>query len=703
MTELFIELRTEEIPARFQKQGAVDFLNLITSALKAEGITATSQTFCVSPCHLAIQLLGLPQRCEDRIEERRGPRIDAPETAIQGFLTSVRLTREQCESRKTPKGTFLFAHLNVPGKSVTDILPALIERALFHIPWPNSMRWGASNKSWIRPIRSGICLFGGQPVSFTITLGEEDKAPQLRFGDTTVGHRFLSPQPFVVNGFDDFKEKLEQAFVKVDHVQRQQCILEQARHLAHEKGLRLVEDLDLLEEVTGLVEWPVALMGRINSAFMALPSAVLMTVMRVHQRYFSLQDQNGHLAPWFIVISNMVTRDKGAQIILGNERVLNARLADAQFFYDLDVQTPLTHMAENLARITFHADLGTMAEKKERLIELAGHLAKHLHTDEMHARQAAALLKADLVSKMVEEFPELQGVMGQAYAHAQGYQAEVATAIAEHYLPKFVSDPCPGTLLGQICALADRIDTLVGFFALNIRPTGSKDPFALRRATLGLIRILEDRHDLVLKDLFTFAYGLYRPIFARHQNVKNVEGVVQALEDFLLDRLKVLWREQGLRHDIIAASFASGLSTPIRLLKKRAEALQHFFSRPDQAGDNLLKAYRRACHIVQIEENKERRLYTGSPDQTLFQQEAERLLFQAFENSHQGLNHALATHDFEAAMNILAALRPVIDRYFNEVMVNSPDAHIRENRLQTLSLLRTTLKQVADFSQIMEA
>jgi glycyl-tRNA synthetase beta chain len=703
MTELFIELRTEEIPARFQTRGAEDFIRLLTEAFKAEGITHGPVEFCVSPRHLAVAFSEMSQQREDRIEERRGPRADAPAAAIEGFLSSAQLTLEQCEQRQTPKGVFLFAHIKIPGAPIAKLLPAIIEKAILSIPWPTSMRWGWGSKSWIRPIRSGVCLLGGKTVPFTMSFGEHEQAPVVTFGNTTVGHRFLGPSPFSVNSYKDFKEKLERSCVIVDQRKRQEVISKQAHKLVASRGLTLVEDQDLLDEVTGLVEWPVALMGEINPIFMSLPPQVLMTSMRVHQRYFSLQDQQGQLAPYFITISNMQTNDKGKQVIIGNERVLNARLSDAKFFYDQDVKVPLLQMAEGLSRLTFHAELGTMAEKTSRLQALAGCLAQALGVDEVKAKQAASLLKADLLSKMVGEFPELQGIMGAAYARAQGYEAEVADAIAQHYSPKQAQDNCPPSLLGQVCALADRIDTLVGFFAIGIRPTGSKDPFALRRAALGLIRLLESQHALALKEAFAFAYIQYEPIFKRlNKQALELGELLQALEEFVLDRLKVSWREQALRHDVIAATFAEGIRTPLYILKKRAQALQKFLERSDQAGDDLLKAYRRASNIVHIEEAKDQQSYEGAPEPNLLQEEAEKALVQAFMRDTPALNRALAAQDFEQVMNILAALRPVIDTYFNDVIVNSPDAVLRFNRLKTLSLIRTTLQQVADFSQIVE-
>ena len=631
--------------------------------------------------------------------------IDAPAAAIEGFLKSVGCAWEHCEQRETSKGTFLFAVTRIPGGPTIAMLPNIVRQALYTMAWPQSMRWGHTHKGWIRPLRSGICQFDSQTVPFSVNFGADDHQNQavINFGDMTVGHRFLHPKPLTVQGFADYQQKLLTAHVQIDHDERRLSIQQQIQDLAAAHNLTIVDDPALLDEVTGLVEWPVALLGRIDPQFMDLPPAVLQTSMRVHQRYFAVNDDQGRMAPYFIVISNMTTSDQGQQIIIGNERVLRARLSDAQFFYQNDLKVPLVTMAAALNKITFHRSLGTMADKTQRLQALTGYLAQMLTTiDGEQAPIAALLLKADLTSQMVGEFPELQGIMGQAYAHAQGLSSSVAQAIAEHYQPKFAQDSCPTSSLGLACALADRIDTLTGFFGINIKPTGSKDPFALRRAALGLIRLVENDYNIILRDVFDKAYDLYQPWFQACAETVNRHEFLNALEIFFLERIKILWRDHGLDHDIITAVCIQGLSVPMHRMKKKAIALQHFLqpSHENSAGHNLLQAYRRAANILRLEQDKDGCHYNQEPDRTMAHEPAEQALLSMFDNSYGSLHQALEHDDFTTVMTILAAYRPVIDRYFTDIIVNSPDINLRRNRLQTLSHFTAMLHNVADFSQI---
>ena len=702
MSELFIELYTEEMPARYQQRGAQDFMCLLQEGLKAEGIPSDEGQYYVSPRHIAVIFNDVPLHRANRTEERKGPRIDAPQAAVDGFLKSTGCTLAHCEQRETPKGTFLFAVNTVPGAPLTELLPSIVTKAIHTLSWPQSMRWGHSSKSWIRPLRSGICQLDGQTMAFTVALSNTHRDAVISFADTTIGHRFLHQGQITVKGFADYKQKMIDAHVMIDHVERQKTTKQQIHNLAHAHNLTVVDDPDLFNEVTGLVEWPIALPGRIDPQFMNLPPEVLQTSMRVHQRYFSLNNAQGNMAPYFIVVSNMVTTDHGQQIIIGNERVLRARLSDAQFFYNVDVKTPLLQMAEGLHKITFHAQLGTMADKIQRLQQLARHLAPPFAVDETQAVTAASLLKADLLSKMVGEFPELQGLMGQAYAKAQGLPDAVATAIAEHYLPKSSQDQCPLTSLGQLCAVADRIDTLTGFFSINIKPTGSKDPFALRRAALGLIRLLQDQHNIQLTNSFAVAYDLYQPILAPSTQVLDRTTFLQTVEEFIIERIKVLWKDQGIQHDVISAVLTQGLNIPLYLIKKRAMALQEFLNRDDATGHNLLQAYRRAANILTIEQDKDSCLYDSDPDPLLAIEPAEQNLLCLFNDSQADFDQALQRDDFTNLMDILATFRSVIDDYFQDIIVNSPDPVLRRNRLQTLSKFVTLLHYVADFSKIQD-
>lgn len=682
MAELLLELFSEEIPARMQAQAAEDLRRLFIERLKAAGLSIEQAEAFATPRRLALVVDGLPVAQPDVREERKGPRADAPAQAIEGFLRSTGLTRDQLEERQTDKGAVLFAVIERKGRAVAEVIAEIVPEIVRSFPWPKSQRWGAGSLRWVRPLKSILCLFDGKVVPFAVD--------GIASTDTTRGHRFLAPQPFAVTGFADYRAKLRDARVILDAAERREMIAADAARLAAEAGLELIEDKGLLAEVAGLVEWPVALIGAFDPAFLEVPAEVLTATMRANQKYFSLRDAaTGKLAPRFIVIANMETADKGAQIVAGNERVLRARLSDAKFFWDQDLQTRLEDHLPALDGVVFHAKLGSMGDKVRRIEALARELAPMVGADPDLAARAARLAKADLVSGVVGEFPEVQGVMGRYYALAQGEKGEVAQAIAEHYSPKGPDDLCPTAPVSVAVALTDKIDTLVGFFSVNEKPTGSKDPFALRRAALGILRMInENALRLPLGAIFSRA--------AMGYGVSSAD-LVGELTDFIADRLKVYLRDLGIRHDLVSAVFALGEDDMLRL-RNRAEALQKMVETDD--GANLLAAYRRGSNIVRIEEQKDNRAYDGLVDPSLLEKPEEKTLHDRLKAVQDAVTQALAREDWIAAMSAVASLRAAIDAFFDNVTVNDAGAKLRENRLNLLATFRATLSSVADFSRI---
>jgi glycyl-tRNA synthetase beta chain len=694
MAELLLELFSEEIPARMQARAAEDLKRLVTEKLKEAGLAFTRADAYVTPRRLALVVDGLPTAQPDVSEEKRGPRVGAPEQALQGFLKGAGLASlDQCEKRDTGKGEFWFAVVKKKGARTAEVLPRLLAEAILALSWPKSMRWADYQFRWVRPLQRIVALFDGAPLDGALDLGADGT---LRFGKRTQGHRFLAPGEIEVSNFADYKAKLRDAKVVLDPAERRSAIKAQAEQIAQAAGYSIKPDEALLDEVTGLVEWPVVLMGRIDDAFMGIPPEVLTTTMRANQKYFSLLDKDGRLAPRFLVVANMETADKGKAIVAGNERVLRARLADAKFFWDQDRQVKLETRVPALKDIIFHAKLGTVADKIGRIDALVVDLAPHLSgLDQIQARRAALLAKADLTSGMVGEFPELQGTMGRYYALHDGEAPAVANAVAEHYAPLGPNDRCPTAPVSVAVSLADKIDTLVGFFAIGEKPTGSKDPFALRRAALGIIRlIVENNLRLPLVVLFHKAHQLYlnwTPGIGASFNS-------QELLDFFADRLKVALREKGVRHDLISAVFALGGEDDLVRLLARVDALKKFLDSDD--GANLLVAYRRASNIVRIEEKKDGRSYNGGTEAALLRQDEEKALHQALAASGGTSGKSLEAEDFQGAMAALAQLRRPVDAFFDKVTVNCEEAELRANRLRLLSQIRATLGGVADFSKI---
>jgi glycyl-tRNA synthetase beta chain len=703
MAELLLELLSEEIPARMQARAAADLKRLVTAALEEARLGFETAESYVTPRRLTLVVDGLPPIQRDITEERKGPRVGAPDKAIEGFLRSAGLeTVEQCEVREIKGNAFYFATIAKRGEAAVAVLPGLILGAMDALSWPKSMRWGAGTRRWVRPLHQILAVFGDKvpdPSDIHVKLlltPDSDLPNHLLFRASTVGHRFMSPGEIDVSSFGDYRTKLRAAHVMLDPAERREVIRSGASALATAEGLALEENEALLDEVAGLVEWPVPLLGRIDDAYMGLPAEVLSTVMHAYQRYFALLDGEGGLAPYFVVVANIAAEDGGAAIVAGNERVLRARLADAQFFWDQDRRNSLASRTPALKNVVFHAKLGTLDEKVDRIQALAADLGAAIPgADRDRIRSAARLAKADLITEMVGEFPELQGVMGRYYALRDGEHADVAQAIAEHYSPLGPNDSCPTAPVSVAVALADKIDTLVGFFAIGERPTGSKDPYAMRRAALGVIRlVLENGLRLRLGPVFRASGHLYGEIAADSKGEPLADGLL----DFFADRLKVHLREQGVRYDLVSAVFALGGEDDLVRLLARVEALAAFIGSED--GANLLVAYNRAANIVAIEEKKDAAPYDGAPNSALFESAEERALAWALSDAVGRCGPLLEEEDFAGVMGAVAALRRPVDAFFDNVTVNCEDPALRENRLKLLSRIPATLGGVADFSKI---
>jgi glycyl-tRNA synthetase beta chain len=685
--ELLIELLSEEIPARMQSRAIADLKVHLDEWLQAHRIrSAQSIDGFVTPRRLTAIAYGIPQQQPAWKEERRGPRVGSPQQAIDGFLRSVGIASiEECEVRATDRGEFYFALIERAGRATLDVLPDLIYSTICDVAWPKSMRYPASSLRWVRPLSSVICLFDGTVVS--LPLGD------VPVGRVTQGHRFLSKEKITVANASDYLTKLARAHVVLNPEERRQIIADGLNRLARAEGLKVKEDSPLLEEVVGLVEFPIVLAGTIDADFMMLPAEVLGTAMRTHQKYFSCVKPDRTPAPYFLFVANNQAYDGSKTIIAGNERVLRARLADARFFWDQDRKVQLASRVEALNGRVFHAKLGSLHDKVGRMERLGEFLTQFVPgADIPRSRRAVRLAKADLSTGMVGEFPELQGIMGRYYALHDGEDPAVANAIAEHYLPLGPTDATPSTPLGIVAALADKVDSLVAFFAVGEKPTGSRDPFASRRAAQGVIRIILERGlRLPLAVAFEYAYWRLGPPEANPTN---------ELLDFIADRLKVHLREQGARHDLISAAFAQDgvVEDDLVRLMARVDALEGFLSSED--GANLLIAYRRASNIVAIEERRDHRRYDWDVDQTLLQQPEELALAKNLGLARGGAERSLHSEEFEAAMGHLATLRRPVDEFFDKVTVNTEEPRLRENRLRLLSAIRATMNRVTDFSQI---
>lgn len=681
MAELLLELFSEEIPARMQNRAREDLARLLAEKLKAAGLDFDEVRTFATPRRLTAVVDGLPKRSPDICEERKGPRVGAPEQAIAGFVKAAGLKSiNQADMREDKKGSFYVALMEKPGRDTGEVIAEIVPEIVSTFPWAKSMRWGAGKLRWVRPLHSILCVLGGKVVDFEID--------NIRSGNRTRGHRFMAPKAFTVKSFDDYVSKLRDAFVVLDGQERAALILKGARKLAEKQGFTLVEDEALLAENAGLSEWPVPLMGAFDEDFLHVPPEVLSSAMKAHQKCFSLE-KGDSFANRFIVVANLKAEDRGKAIRVGNERVIAARLADAKFFFDQDRKVPLEERVPKLNEITFHEKLGTQYDRVQRIWHLARELAPLVGADPDDAERAAILSKADLVSEMVGEFPELQGVMGRYYALEQKEDPAVANAIAAHYKPVGQADDVPREPIAIAVALADKLDTLTGFWAIDEKPTGSKDPYALRRAALGVIRIvLENGVRLPLLNVFQ--------AHVRGDAVKKNE-VANSLLDFFADRLKVHLRDQGARHDLVDAVFALG-GDDLLITVARVEALGRFLDTED--GEHLLAGTKRAANILRIEEKKDGRSYNQSPDSALLVQSEEKALASAVDNVEKAATKAIADEDFEAVMAAMAKLRAPVDAFFDHVTVNADDPELRENRLRLLNRIRSATLEVADFSKI---
>ena len=701
MSDLLLEFLSEEIPARMQARAAEDLRKAVTDRLVDAGLVYEGAKAFVTPRRLALAVRGVPVRQPDRREEKKGPRVGAPEQAIAGFLKAAGLKSiADAKVRLDKKGDFYVAVVEKPGRPALDVIGEILPEVVKSFPWPKSMRWGARSKdpgalTWVRPLHSIVATFGPETeepdiVAFTVD--------GIAAGNMTCGHRFLAPEPFMVRHFADYMAKLDKAKVVPDAERRRNIILTEAKQLAFAQGLELVEDDGLLAETAGLVEWPVVLMGAFDEAFLHIPDEVIRATIRNNQKCFVLRDAaHARLVNKFLLIANLEAEDGGRAIVAGNERVIRARLADARFFYQSDLKTKLEDRLPSFKDIIFHEKLGTQAERIERITRLAGELAPLVGPDVKKSKRAAFLCKADLLTEMVSEFPELQGTMGRYYAEEQGEDEAVAHAIEDHYRPKGPDDLVPSDPVAIAVALADKLDTLVAFWAIDEKPTGSKDPFALRRAALGVIRIvLENKVRLSLLKATKSAAAAIKTR-TRHAAVNRAQLPADLLV-FFADRLKVQLREQGARHDLVDAVFALEGQDDLLLIVRRVEALAQFLDSED--GKNLLAGYRRATNIIRIEEKKDNRHYTGAPQAKLYWEADEKALAKVIETAEAEASRAIAKEDFAAAMGAMAKLRPSVDSFFDKVTVNVDDKPLRENRLKLLNQIREATRAVADFSKI---
>jgi glycyl-tRNA synthetase beta chain len=704
MPDLLLELFSEEIPARMQARAAEDLRKAVTDRLVDAGLVYEGAKAFVTPRRLALAVHGVPVRQPDLREEKKGPRVGAPEAAVAGFLKAAGL-KSLSEAKVQPdkRGDFYVAVIDRPGRAALDVIGEILPEVIKSFPWPKSMRWGAQSKdtnslNWVRPLHSILATFGPETEEPDIVPFAVDG---IKAGNVTRGHRFLAPEPFTVRRFADYASKLDKAKVVLDSERRRSIILTEAKQLAFAQGLELVTDEGLIAETAGLVEWPVVLMGSFDASFLQIPEEAIRATIRNNQKCFVLRDAaHAKLVNKFLLVANLEAEDGGKAIVAGNERVIHARLSDARFFYETDLKTRLEDRLAKFKDIVFHEKLGTQAERIERIERLAGELAPLVGADAEKAKRAARLSKADLLAEMVGEFPELQGTMGKYYAEAQGEDEAVAHAIEDHYRPKGPDDLVPSDPVSVAVALADKLDTLVGFWAIGEKPTGSKDPYALRRAALGMIRIiLDNKLRLRLRSLFAVHYrviaGLHLTI-TRRKSDESAE--IDDLIDFLADRLKIQLREQGARHDLVDAVFALENQDDLLLIVRRVEALGKFLDSED--GKNLLAGYKRATNIIRIEEKKDSREYTGAPQAKLYRQAEEKALAAAIDAAKAEAAQAVGKEDFAAAMRAMARLRPHVDAFFDKVTVNVEDKALRENRLKLLNEIRAATRSVADFSRI---
>lgn len=699
MPDLLLELFSEEIPARMQAKAADDLRRMVTEKLVADGLVYEGAKAFATPRRLALTVHGIPARQPDLKTERRGPKIGAPDAAVQGFLKATGLkSLDEAKIQRDPKGDFYIGLIEKPGRDAIDVLADILPVIIRTFPWPKSMRWGArsgkpGSLNWVRPLHAITATFGLETEEPDVVKFSVDG---IEAGQTTYGHRFLAPAAISVRRFEDYEAKLLDAKVVLDPERRKDAILTDAKQLAFAQGFELVEDQNLLDEVAGLVEWPVVLMGSFEPEFLATPAEVIRATIRNNQKCFVVRDpKTGKLANKFILVANIEATDGGKTIIAGNERVIRARLSDAKFFYETDLKTKLEDRLPKFEQIVFHEKLGTQAERIKRIERLAAEIAPLVGADVAKTTRAAHLAKADLLTEVVGEFPEVQGLMGKYYALAQGEDASVAVACEEHYKPQGPADRVPTDLVSVAVALADKIDTLVGFWAIDEKPTGSKDPYALRRAALGVIRLIAE--NALRLSLMKVAASALTGLSLKPADAQKLPSELLA---FFADRLKVQLREQGARHDLVDAVFALGGQDDLLMIVRRVEALGKFLESDD--GKNLLASTKRASNILSIEEKKDKRSFDGAPDAALYSLDEEKALAKAIGEVKAEASAAVAREDFAAAMSAMAKLRPPVDAFFDKVRVNDDDAKVRENRLKLLNEIRSATRAVADFSKIQD-
>lgn len=764
MPDLLLELFSEEIPARMQAKAADDLRRMVTDKLVAEGLVYEGAKAFATPRRLALIVHGVPARQPDLKDERKGPKVGAPDAAVQGFLKAAGLkSLDEAKIQRDPKkGDFYVALIEKPGRPAIDVLAEFLPVIVRTFPWPKQMRWGERSAkpgalTWVRPLHSIIATFGMETEEPDIVRFD---VAGIEAGQTTRGHRFMAPNEFSVRRFEDYEAKLHDAKVVLDPQRRKDIILADAKELAFAQGYELVEDQVLLDEMSGLVEWPVVLMGSFDKEFLSIPGEVIRATIRNNQKCFVVRSgspsphprplpaagggRGDQLAPKFILVANIEASDGGKAIVAGNERVIRARLSDAKFFYETDLKTKLEDRLPKFDQIVFHEKLGTQAERIARIERLAAEIAPLVGADVTKAKRAARLCKADLLTEVVGEFPELQGLMGKYYAQAAGEDASVAAACEEHYKPQGPNDRVPSDPVSIAVALADKIDTLVGFWAIDEKPTGSKDPYALRRATLGVIRIVRDNSlkiplsklvALILARSAVAAHmrsirlqktqrDLLRALGVSNDTVNSIDEEIarqlsidraqqlidetapKALEirdellGFFVDRLKILLRDEGARFDHVDAAFSLGGYDDLLLIVRRVEALGKFLDTDD--GKNLLAGTKRASNILAIEEKKDKRSFDGAPDPSLYKLDEEKALAAAIDDVKREASASVANEDFAAAMSAIAKLRPAVDAFFEKVKVNDDDAKIRENRLKLLNEIRAATRTVADFSKIQD-
>lgn len=749
MADLLLELFSEEIPARMQKRAAEDLKKLVTNGLVEAGLTYASAAGFATPRRLCLTIEGLLAESPNVREERKGPRVGVPEKALEGFLRGVGLTVDQLEIRDDKKGQTYFAVIEKAGRPAADIIAEVVPQVIRNFPWPKSMRWGQGTLKWVRPLHSILCVLSAEDGSEVVSFDVDG----IESANLTAGHRFHAPEWFSVNNFDQYRAELKKAYVMLDAQERADHIWEDAKNMAFASGLEVVGDQGLLAEVAGLVEWPVVLMGDIADDFMGLPPEVLQTSMKEHQKFFSVRNPKTDRIEKFITVANRETADSGATILAGNQKVLFARLSDAKFFWENDIRVAeegAQVWLDKLANVTFHNKLGTQAERIERIASLAREIAPVVGANAGLAETAARFAKADLSSEMVYEFPELQGLMGKYYAGPAGHSLEVAHAAEEHYSPLGPSDDVPTAPVSVSVAMADKIDTLTGFWAIEEKPTGSKDPFALRRAALGVIRLVLENDvrlnltEIISAAMLTLANRIMATKNALLGNIDDLKDddphsaeefvcsdaklsmrpqsdvvmesggmVMKGVEvkifsfgplsrsnllGFFHDRLKVYLKDKGISHDIIDACLAMSNNDDFTLLVNRAEALQGFIKTDD--GTNLLQGFKRANNILSAEEKKDGVSYELDPELKFAEDTSEKALFAALDVAQSAISPAIEAEDFAAAMAAMANLRAPIDAFFEAVQVNSDNQLIRRNRLCLLNRIRNVMGQVADFTLI---